>query len=232
MHNYAVPKSIQERVMRLQDRPHAVDAVDPAHAALVVIDMQNHFVAEGYPGVAPTARDIVPNINRMAAAMRAAGARVIWIQTTATGALERWPTHHKHKLSPASAARRLKSLAEDGEGFKLYPALEALGTDLRVKKIKYSGMIPGSSDLDQVLAQHGIDTLLIAGTKTNACCESTGRDASMLNYRVVMLSDCCAAWNDEEHAGALNNFLLFFGDVMTADEAIARLAPVAAGQTV
>lgn len=232
MHTYVTPESIQERVARLQGRPHAVEVIDAARAALVVVDMQNHFVAEGFPGEAPVARDIVPNINRMAAAMRSAGARVIWIQTTATGAMERWATHHNHKLSPANAARRLKSLAEDGEGYKLYPKLEALPSDLRVKKIKYSAMIPGSSDLDHVLAQHAIDTLLIAGTKTNACCESTGRDASMLNYRVVMLSDCNAAWNDEEHAGALNNFQLFFGDVMTADEAIACLAPVPAGQTV
>ena len=155
--------------------------------------MQNHFVAPGFPGEAPVARAIVPNINRMAAAMRAAGAKVIWIQTTATGALERWPTHHQHKLSRASAARRLASLAEDGEGFKLYPQLGRLPTDLRVKKIKYSAMIPDSSDLNQVLALHGIDTLLIAGTKTNACCESTARDASMLNYRVIMLSDGNAA---------------------------------------
>lgn len=228
MHAYATPNAVRERVMRLQGKPHTTEIIDAARAALVVIDMQNHFVAPGFPGEAPVARDIVPNINRVAAAMRAAGGKVIWIQTTATGATERWPTHHRHKLSPASAARRLESLAQEGEGFKLYPQLEALPVDLRVTKIKYSAMIPGSSNLGEVLAQHGLDTLLIAGTKTNACCESTARDASMLNHRVTMLSDCNAAWNDEEHAGALNNFLLFFGDVLTADEALARLAPAAA----
>ena len=65
---------------------------------------------------------------------------------------------------------------------------------------------------------------------TNVCCESTARDAMMLDYRVVMLSDGNASLTDEEHAASLNNFLIFFGDVMTTDEAVARLVPVAAAQ--
>ena len=66
---------------------------------------------------------------------------------------------------------------------------------------------------------------------TNVCCESTARDAMMLDYRVVMLSDGNASLTDEEHAASLNNFLIFFGDVMTADEAVARLVPVAQRKT-
>ena len=65
----------------------------------------------------------------------------------------------------------------------------------------------------------------IAGTKTNVCCESTARDALMMNYRVAMISDCNATSTDEEHAAALNGFQISFGDVMTADEAIERLVP-------
>jgi len=68
--------------------------------------------------------------------------------------------------------------------------------------------------------------LLIAGTKTNVCCESTARDAYMLDYRVVMLSDCTATSSDEEHAAALNTFQLYFGDVMTVDEVTVRMQSV------
>ncbi len=68
--------------------------------------------------------------------------------------------------------------------------------------------------------------MLIAGTATNVCCESTARDAMMLDYRVIMLSDANATWTDEEHAATLNSFMLFFGDVMTADEVSGRLVPV------
>ncbi|MGB8057805.1 MAG: isochorismatase family protein, partial [Pseudolabrys sp.] len=58
------------------------------------------------------------------------------------------------------------------------------------------------------------ETLLITGTVTNVCCESTARDAMMLDYRVVMLSDGNASLTDEEHTASLNNFLVFFGDVV------------------
>ena len=53
----------------------------------------------------------------------------------------------------------------------------------------------------------------------------------MLDYRVIMLSDGNASLTDEEHAAALNNFLMFFGDVMSTDEATARLVPVAKRKT-
>jgi ureidoacrylate peracid hydrolase len=56
-----------------------------------------------------------------------------------------------------------------------------------------------------------------AGTATKVCCESTARDAMMLDYRVIMLSDANATLTDEEHTATLNSFLLFFGDVMTVD---------------
>jgi ureidoacrylate peracid hydrolase len=161
----------------------------------------------------------------VADAVRSAGGTVVWIQTTANGALERWSNHHQYGLRPEVTKRRLASLAEDGEGFKLYPALAPMASDLRIKKIMFSALVPGSSDLDETLKARGINTLLITGTTTNVCCESTARDAMMLDYRVAILSDGCAAHNDEEHGATLNNYQLFFGDVMTTDEAIARLVP-------
>ena len=69
----------------------------------------------------------------------------------------------------------------------------------------------------------GIDTVLIAGTKTNVCCEATARDAMMLDFKVVMVSDCCAALSDDEHRATLENMIQQFGDVMTADEVLERL---------
>src|SRR5438094_505114 len=74
-----------------------------------------------------------------------------------------------------------------------------------------------------LLKQRGIDTLLIAGTKTNVCCECTARDAMMLDYKVVLLCDCTAALSDEEHLATLENVIQQFGDVMTADDALALL---------
>jgi ureidoacrylate peracid hydrolase len=82
MHQYAIPEFVRERALRRKGKLFSIDAIDAARAALVVVDMQNHFVAQGFPNEVAQARDIVPNINRMAAAMRAAGSTVVWIQTT------------------------------------------------------------------------------------------------------------------------------------------------------
>jgi len=225
MHRYVASDAVKERLLRRQGKLLSHDEIDAARSALVVVDMQNHFVAKGFPAEIPLSREIVPAINGLARAMRAAGGLVVWVQTTATGALEHWGNRHKYMLTPERTAERLASLSEDAEGFKLYAGLEPLSGDLRVKKIKYSAFISGSSDIDAQLTSRSIDTVLVAGTATNVCCESSARDAMMLDYRVIMLSDANAATTDEEHAATLNNFMLFFGDVMTAEEAIARLVP-------
>ena len=228
MHKYVVSDSVRNRVVRRQGKLVSHETIDAARRALVVIDMQNYFVAEGFPLEVPVAREIVPNINRLATAMRDVGGLVVWIQTTATGGLERWGNHHRYTLSAEAARTRLASLDEAAEGFKLYPTLEPAPADPRVKKITYSAFIAGSSDLDTLLRRRGIETVLIAGTVTNVCCESSARDAMMLDYRVIMLSDANAALTDEEHAATLNSFLVAFGDVMTSDDVIQRLTPAAA----
>jgi ureidoacrylate peracid hydrolase len=231
MHRYVVSETVKERLLRRQGKLASHDTIDAARTALVVVDMQNHFVAEGFPAEVPLSREIVPTINRLARAMRAAGGQVVWVQTTATGALQHWGNHHKFMLTPERVAKRLASLDECAEGFKLFSGLEPLPSDLRVKKIKYSAFIAGSSDIDAQLKSRRIDTVLITGTATNVCCESSARDAMMLDYRVIMLSDANATWTDEEHAATLNSFLLFFGDVMTTDEAIGRFVPAKSRKT-
>jgi len=231
MHPYSVPDHVRERVLKRKGRPLSLETIDCARAALLVVDMQNYFVAPGFPQEVPVAREIVPAINGMAAAMRSAGGTVVWIQTTATGALETWGNHHRYGMSPEVSARRLATLAEDADGYRLWHALEPSPVDLRVKKIKFSAMLPGSSDLHDILSRRGVDTLLVAGTTTNVCCESTARDAMMLDYRVAMLSDATAARTDAEHAASLDTFHIFFGDVMTVAEAAARLAPAVRART-
>jgi ureidoacrylate peracid hydrolase len=71
-----------------------------------------------------------------------------------------------------------------------------------------------------MLWQAGLETLLIAGTKTNVCCESTARDAMTLDCKVAMVSACCAALSDPECQPTLATSTQQFGDVMTAGEVI------------
>jgi ureidoacrylate peracid hydrolase len=230
VHPYSIPASVKDRVMRRQGKLPSHDTIDAARTALVVVDMQNYFVAEGRPAEIPAARGIVPNINRLAHSLRAAGGTVVWIQTSAARALETWGNHHKYMLTPERAKIRLANLDETASDFALYPMLEPQPSDMRVKKTQFSAFIAGSSDLHARLQKLGIESLLITGTVTNVCCESTARDAMMLDYRVVMVSDGNASSSDEEHAASLNNFVVYFGDVLTTDDVISRLVPAQALQ--
>jgi ureidoacrylate peracid hydrolase len=231
MHDYTIPAFIKDRVVRRQGRLFSHDIIEAERSALIVVDMQNYFVAEGFPLEVPVARQIVPNINRLAHALRAAGGTVVWIQTSSTGALKHWANHHNRMLTPEKSRIRLEQLDEGSKGFALYDALEPSPVDLYVKKNKYSAFIQGSSDLDARLRSRGIESLLITGTVTNVCCESTARDAMLLDYRVIMVADGNASLSDEEHAASLNNFLCYFGDVLTTDEVLARLAPLKSRQS-
>ena len=102
--------------------------------------------------------------------------------------------------------------------------LEVLPEDLHVEKKRFSAFIQGSSNIEEVLRARGIDTVLVAGTVTNVCCESTARDAMMRNFRAIMVTDANAAFTDEEHNAALMSFYLVFGDIMPTDMVISLLA--------
>ena len=95
--------------------------------------------------------------------------------------------------------------------------------DLTVEKKRFSAFIQGSSNLAEVLRERGIDTVLITGTVTGVCCESTARDAMMLNFKTIMITDGNAAMTDEDHNASLAGFYLTFGDVMSTDKAIGCL---------
>jgi ureidoacrylate peracid hydrolase len=231
MHPYTSPTWVKDRVMRRQGKLASHETIDAGRTALVVVDMQNYFVAKGFPLEIPVARDIVPNINKLARALRAAGGTVVWLQTSSALALQAWNHLHSTMLTPEKSKLRLDHLDEASEGFALYPQLEALPTDLQVKKTTYSAFTPDPTAMHAALRRRGVESVLITGTATNVCCESTARDAMMHDYRVVMVSDGNASNTDEEHANSLNNFHLFFGDVLTTDEVIARLDPMQARRT-
>ena len=74
MHDSKIAPEVLERVHQWRGKAHLYDVIDGARTALLVIDMQNHWLKEGCPGHAPGAVDIVPNVNRLAAALRVVAA--------------------------------------------------------------------------------------------------------------------------------------------------------------
>ncbi len=224
MHPFVMPNEIVARVTARTGRPHPFDVLVGPRTALLVVDMQNYFVKPGYPGEAPSARKIVPGVNQLAAALRRMGGIVVWIKNSATETRENWSVLHRELMTPEKQRARYEALSEDHEGHELWPMLDVKSEDVQMVKKRYSAFIQGSSDLAPFLHVRGFDTVLIAGTATNICCESTARDAMMLNFRTVMVSDALAAYSDAEHAASLMNFYTVFGDVQTIDETIESLA--------
>jgi ureidoacrylate peracid hydrolase len=219
MHKIEIQKSIVEAALQQRGKLNRYDRILGPTTALVVIDLQNVFMLPGMPVEVPVAREIIPNVNRLASAMRAAGGKVAWIKMTLDGQEESWSSFFEGERRRDA----FKALLRGTHGHALHADLEVKPNDLVVEKHRYSAFIQGSSNLDQILRGLGVDTVVIVGTLTNVCCESTARDAMMLNYKVVFVSDANAATSDEEHNASLGTILRVFGDVGSTDETIARL---------
>ena len=233
MHKVEIPSWAVERALARRGRLYPFDDLDPARTGLVVVDLQNGFMAPDQPAEVAQAREIVPNVNRLARATRAAGGMVAWIQNTITPDTEKsWTVWFDHFAREEWGPRMRQAFTLGDFGHALYAELETAEGDLRVRKTRFSALIQGSSDLDAMLRARGIDTLIIVGTATNVCCESTARDAMMLNYKVFFVSDANACRTDAEHNATLASLMVVFADVRSTDEMIAllqsRAAPAAA----
>jgi ureidoacrylate peracid hydrolase len=224
MHKITIPQSVIDDVVRCRGREHVFDTLDPARTALIVVDMQNGFMMKGVAhALCEEAIEIVPNVNRLADAVRRTDGQVVWIQTAATQeTLESWSVNVEMN-GPERTAHRLASLGPGTKGYELWAGLDVKLNDLKIQKTRFSAFIHGSSNLEAVLRARGIDTVIITGTVTNGCCESTARDAMMRNFRTIMVTDANAATSDELHNASLAAFYLKFGDIMPTDMVIASL---------
>jgi ureidoacrylate peracid hydrolase len=213
---YGFPPYVIERVMAKRGRLAVFDRFDPRTTALLVIDMQNFYVGE-----IPSVLAIIPNINRMAARMRELGGLVVWVGMSAGAAGEsRWHVYHDNFFTPEKGANHRDQLSPGNPGHDFHAQLDRRPGDETVYKSRFSPFIAGASNIQDVLQAHGIENLIVAGTATNMCCESAARDAMMLDYRVVMVSDANGARYDDDHMAGLTSFYQSFGDVRTTNEVI------------
>jgi ureidoacrylate peracid hydrolase len=219
-----MPQWAIDRAMQRRGRLHVFDDLDPKKSALVVVDLQNGFmVPEHTPTPVKTAIGTVPAVNRLAAALRETGGKVFWIKNTTDENSRREWSNFFGMGRPEVMQERFDMFRAGAPGHKIYPGLEVLPADEIVYKYRFSAFIQGSSDLPKRLKQGGFEYVLIAGTVTNVCCESSARDAMMLNFKTIMVSDGNSAHSDAEHTATLAAFYAVFGDVMDTDMAIANL---------
>lgn len=201
------------------------ELVEPAHTALVVVDMQRDFCLPGgafdHLGVDISMyRPMIPRLARLIEGARAAGVPVVYIQMTVLP--------NRRSESPAQIRFNLRlhfashggveplGYTPDGSvGQEIIPELEPQDGDLIVKKYRSSGF--WGTNLDMLLRSNGIETVVVTGCTTEGCVESTARDAMFNDYYVVLAEDCVASDDPKQHDASL--FLMRHRfDIATADE--------------
>ncbi len=220
-HDVKIPDYVIERIMAKRGKLNVYEEFEAAKTAFLVIDMQNFYVAE-----VDTAISIVPNVNRIATTCREKGVPVIWVIMRCAeeeGAPSQWPIYHQYFFTEAKGHNHLTKLSPGNPGYELYPELDVREEDRIVTKRRFSPFVIGASDLHDILQGIGIENLIVAGTATNMCSESTARDAMMLDYKVVMVEDANAARYDDDHLAGLTSFYQSFGDVRSTDDVIGMI---------
>jgi biuret amidohydrolase len=199
-----------------------VNTIDPAKTAMIVVDMQNDFVATGAPMETPAARAMVPKLAEALKICRDAGVRVIY-------------TAHVHRrdgcdmglfyeMHPPIANR--DALVDGTPGVEIYPDLAPKPGEHVIKKHRYSGFF--GTDLDIILREWGIDTVIISGTTTENCCHATARDAMFRNYRVVFLADATATYDYPDRGfGPMANADVHHATLVILAASTAHVIPVA-----
>ena len=208
--------------------PYQCDVIDPAKTVMLVIDMQNDFVAEGATLRSAQAAAMVPRLSAALKTCREKGIRVIY-------------TAHVHRrdgsdmglykdLHPSIADRSV--LVDGTPGADIFKDLLPAPGEHIIRKHRYSAFF--GTDLEIILREWGITTVIISGTTTENCCHATARDAMFRNYKVVFLSDATGAVDypdvgqgamsaEEVHHATLVILAVSTAHVMTTAECLDRV---------
>lgn len=190
--------------------------IDPTSTALIVIDMQNAFVAPDGTYETPTARTMLPVLESILTTARRARLPIVWTQSDHSA------PYSGIMLKKFPVIREDRVLWRGDKSFELYADMaQPLEGEHRLVKHKYDAFF--ETDLDAILRNQDIKTVVIVGTATNVCCESTARSAFFRDYQVVVVSDATASFDTGMHEAALATINTFFGRVMTSDEVIHEL---------
>jgi ureidoacrylate peracid hydrolase len=229
MHKIDIPQQFLDQLAAQRGgRLHMIDAIAPARTAHLVIDLQNGFMAPGAAAEVPAARAIVPNVNAISRALRAAGGSNIFLRYATPPRVETsWSNLYARMPAAARQAHRA-AFAPGAHDWALWPELDVGEGDAAMDKERFGAFVPGTCDLDALLRDKGVDTVIVTGTLSNICCESTARDAMQRNYRTIFVSDANAALSDAAHNATLANMYAVFADVMDTAELLGILARTAA----
>lgn len=195
------------------------EKVDAKRAAVVVIDMQNDFCSEGgfidRLGVDLSRRKkLIPRIRHLLDEARKSGIMVVHVYYNGdpkyfSGAmLER--LERKNESEPYCMPGTW--------GIEFVPELAPRDDEIAIGKHRYSAFF--ETELDMLLASHGVETVILAGAATNNCVDGTGRDAFYNGYYVVVLSDGTVAATEELQQATLATVDHAYGVIASVKEVV------------
>jgi ureidoacrylate peracid hydrolase len=177
---------------------------DPSRAAVLVVDMLNEFLEPGGEMVLLEGRRVIEPINRLLAASREMGMRVVWL-------CDEHPIPEDREFQ-----KRVPHCIGGTWNAAIVDAMVVAPNELRIAKRRYSGFF--GTDLDLRLREWGVEQVVVTGVVTNICVRSTVHDAYFLGYDVFVPEDCVSATSDREQASTLYDIDTHFGDVVTSEE--------------
>ncbi|MGW3041644.1 isochorismatase family protein [Kitasatospora sp. NPDC001159] len=210
LHAWSIPQREYARQEERRGRRHAYTRLDPACTALVVIDMVPFF--DG-----PYARGVIPQIQDLAGALREASGLVAWVLPGPGG-----PSAAREEFYGPEIAELYRTSGGSGPlAGRLWPQFTVdEGRDLLVEKAAASAFFPGFCPLPGLLAERGIDTVVVCGVVTDVCVAGSARDAFTLGLRVIVVADGTAAGSDEVHNATLRTLYRSFADVRPTTEVL------------
>jgi ureidoacrylate peracid hydrolase len=207
---------------RNANRPIPIlDTINGKKTALLVIDMQRVFLDSGAAIEVPEGRKIVPNINKIASALRAKGGKVIFFRYLVNDKVGLLKYFESRSYLDPKREIPLKAMQPGHPQFELYPALDIQKGDTIIDKIRYSAVL--GSNIVNVLRKKGIENVIVTGVTTDVCAGNTAEDLMQMDFHVVMVWDGCAALDRLEHELYLARIFGLYSDVMPTDEVIMRL---------
>lgn len=216
MEPYVTSESIQAKTRQWLDKiaPFNTHQMQLAKskAALLVIDMQRFFLDPLSPTFTCGGLAILPNVQRLVSAFRNAGSPVIYTRHV----------HHPDGLDAGIMKWWWKGMCLEGSPeSEVHRDIAPLPTEKVISKHRYSAFY--DTDLETILRCLKVEDLVITGTMTNMCCESTARDAYYRDYRVFFPADGTGSINEEMHVASLLNLSYGFAFVTTANEIMRQL---------
>lgn len=196
--------------MKIVRKDYSRLTIDPSSTALLVIDMQKAFLTSGSREEIPAGRAIIPTLEKLIDYCRKVGILVIYtrISHEFLGGVykELFPDHYKPNGRPY--------LSRSEAGFGIIDRLKPIDNDIIIDKDRYSPFF--GTNLDVILRDRRIDTVIISGVATNVCCEAAARDAFSRDLRVIFLSNGNATLNKKMHEATLETVKLCLGYVIPA----------------